>query len=397
MRLHRLLPLCVALGGCALEPDDPIYLSGTVLQADGSPWRGGPLSLLRPRKVDFRLNEFGSEVFSTRYEPWAGVTPDAEGLFLHRLNARDVGADGLDHPHPWTDVTAFQLHLPREDGGKDFLSFQATLDADLPPLRPWESHARTVDEAGGVRLDWEPVVPTADIPEPEYFVLLQGQDGVAWKVLAGSDAPWLTPELAEDFTTQARVQAVSKGARVWFKNTLYYNAVSESPPVPLPFAGQVPASRGAGCALKSGPLEPCPFTDGRLTLARVGTRKESLPEELFILLKEPVRPRRVILRGLDSLGDVLHVEGSVDGTTWLPLGDSAPFPPFGTSVPAPYVDDPAEQAAEELYLDVALAAEAPAVSRLRLWLTARYSDGSTGVGQFSRLREVSVFGEPAID
>ncbi|MCY1018498.1 hypothetical protein [Pyxidicoccus sp. MSG2] len=393
MRLSRLLPLCLTLAGCALEPDDPIYVSGTALAADGTPWRGGPLTLMRPRKVAAPPNEYGGEVYATRYEPWAEVTPDAQGLFLHRLSARDVGADGLEHPHPWTSVNQFQLHLPRTDGGRDFLSFEFIRDVDLPPLRPWEGHVRTVDEAGGVRLSWEPVVPTADIPEPDYFVQLRGEDGIAWQLRAGSGEPRLRPELVEDFTHSARVQAVSRGMRAWFKNSLYYDAVSESPPVPLPFAAVVPASRGAGCALKSGTFSPCPFTDGRLELARAAIGENFLPSELFILLEEPVRPRRVIVRGLDGFGDVLHVEGSVDGKTWFPLGDSAPFSDVVASIP--YEDDPATATLGEQYLDVALAPDAPGVGRIRLWMTDRYTDGSSGMGQFSRLREVSVFGEPS--
>jgi hypothetical protein len=397
MRLARLLPLCGALlGGCALEPDDPIYLSGTVLEADGTPWRGGPLTLMRPRKTDIRLNEYGGEVYATRYEPWAEVTPDAEGLFLHRVNARDVGADDLERPHPWTDITAFQLHLPRANGGKDFLSFQFDLDVDLPPLRPWVSGVRAVEEEGGVRLSWEPVVRTADLPESNYFVQLQGETGVAWRLHAQSGEPWLYPELLEDFTDRhAHVQAVARGSRVWLKNTLYYSAVSEAPPLPLPFTGPVPASRGAGCAAGSGPIEPCPFTDGRLEHVRVPATASALSQELILVLKEPVRPRRVILRGLDTTpipGEVLHVEGSLDGgRTWLPLGDSAPFAESASV--APHVDDPAKQFSTERFLDVVLPEGAPAVGRIRLWLTAQYSDGTTGRGYLGGLREVSVFGD----
>jgi hypothetical protein len=397
MKPSTLLPLCLALSGCALEPDDPVYLSGTVLEADGSPWRGGPLTLMRPRKVDITPNEYGVETWRTRYEPWAEVTPGADGLFLHRLDARDTGADDLDRPHPWTSLDVFQLHLPRTDGGRDFLWAQFIRDADLPPLRPWNSNVRTVDEAGGLRLAWDALPPVADIPEPTYSVQLLGETGVAWQTLARSGEPSLTPELMEDFTDgTARVQAVSRGSRTWFKQTLYYNAVSEAPPVPLPFTASVPASRGASCAVKSNPIEPCPFTDGRLEWVRVPSSGNALAQDLSIQLREPVRPRRVILRGLDTAsgpGEVLHVEGSVDGETWLPLGDTAPFPEVSST---PYTDDPANQTGRERFVDVPLRADAPAVSHIRLWLTATWSEqgpgGPRGRGYFWSLREVSVFG-----
>jgi hypothetical protein len=397
MRPTRLLPLCGALlGGCALEPDDPIYLSGTVLEADGTPWRGGPATLMRPRKTDVHLNEYGQEVFSRRFEPWEEVTPDEEGLFLHRLTAREVGADDLEHPHPWADNTAFQLHLPRTDGGKDFLAFQFELDTDLPPLRPWVSNVRAVDEAGGVRLSWEPVVRTADLPESNHFVHLRGETGVAWRLHAQSGEPVLYPELLEDFTDgRAHVQAVARGSRVWFRNTLYYSAVSEAPPLPLPFTGPVPASRGADCASDGGPIQPCAYTDGRLESVRVRPKANAMAQELILVLKAPVRPRRVLLRGLETSafpGEVLHVEGSVDGgATWLPLGDSAPFTEAGSV--SPHVDDPAELLDTERFLDVALPPGAPAVGRIRLWATAKYSDGSTGKSHLRGLREVSIFGD----
>ncbi|MBZ4422671.1 hypothetical protein [Myxococcus sp. RHSTA-1-4] len=403
VRLSRLLPLCVALGGCAMEPDDPIYLSGTALEADGTPWRGGPLSLMRPRKVNIRVNEYGGEVWDTRYEPWAEVTPGEDGLFLHRLNARDTGADRLDRPHPWASLNLFQLHLPpREEGARDFLEFELIRDADVPPLRAWDSHVRAQEEAGGVRLSWNPVVPTADIPEPEYFVRLRGETGLAWRVVASSGEPWLRPEMLEDFTDGfAHVQSFSRGARVWFTSTLYYSAVSEAPPLPLPFAGPVPASRGAACAVvETRPITPCPFTDGRLEPVQVPFSGSSLAQDLFILLREPVRPRRVLLRGLDTsshAGEVLHVEGSVDGKTWIPLGDSAPFSQAPQNL---HVADPDTERAVERFLDVPLAPDAPPVSRIRLWLTApwtEYPGGPRGRGYFSSLREVSVFGAPAID
>lgn len=393
MRLSRLLPLCAALSGCALEPDDPIYLSGTALTADGSPWRGGPLTLMRPRKVDLHYDAHHQELYSTRYEPWAEVTTDADGLFLHRLDARDVGADMLEHPHPWTSITLFQLHLPRTDGGRDFLAFEFDSDVDLPPLRPWEGHVRTEDDAGSVRLFWEPWVPTADIPEAASFVLVRGEDGLAWKAQARSGEATLDAELLEDFADHARVQTRARGSRRWFKRSLYYDAVSESPPVPLPFSGVVPVSRGAGCSVKSGAFQPCPFTDGRLESTQVLIGGNALPADLFVQLKEPVRPRRVVVRGLRGFGDVFYVEGSMDGKTWLPLGENRGF--VDLNMPMPYEDDPRRFTDVEQFLDVPLAADAPGVSHLRLRMTQTYSSGEVGAGSFSELREVSVFGEPA--
>ncbi|NMO17075.1 hypothetical protein HPC49_11465 [Pyxidicoccus fallax] len=403
MRPLTLLLPCLALSGCMLEPDDPVYLSGTVLEADGTPWRGGPLTLMRPRKVNIRLNEYRAEVWDTRYEPWAEVTPGADGLFLHALQARDTGADELERPHPWTDLTSFQLHLPpREDGGRDFLWFQAKFDADLPPLRPWASSLRAEAAEGGVRLSWDAVQPTADIPEPKYFMLLQGEQGIAWVAETRSGEPWVGPELLEDFTDgRARVQAVARGDRTWVQQTMLYNAVSESPPLPLPFAGEVPASRGAPCSVMGdAPLQPCPFTDGKLATLRVPYSGNRLAQEVTVLLPEPVRPRRVVVRGLLGAGptEVVHAEGSMDGVTWLPLGESPPLPDLYS---IPYTDDPATVFDTERFVDVLVPEEAPAVRQVRVWATATFSEapppGTQPRASISQLREVSVFAAPDAD
>ncbi|MCP3142946.1 hypothetical protein [Pyxidicoccus xibeiensis] len=395
MRLSRLLPLCLAMTGCVMDPDEPVFLSGTVLEADGSPWQGGPLTLMRPRTVGE-----GATAYS-EYEPWGEVPVAADGGYVHRLAARDTGADELPRSSPWSDVTAFQLHLPTGvDGAGDYMEFHFKRDVHLPPLRRWDSRVRLVEVAAGLRLAWEAVPPAGDIPEPRVFVRVHGATGLAWLIREGEGEPWLYPELLEDFTDgQARVQARSQGLRPWVPGPdidTGYSVMHEAPPVPLPFTGRVPASRGADCQVEKLVVSPCPFTDGKLGAVVLPRPGNSLAKELVVRLRQPLRPARVIVRGLYNPAPemVLHVEGSADDATWQPLGQSAPLS-RGDEIPA--TNDFSTLGNAQHFVDVRMPPGAPMVTRVRL----RLSYASTGEGQppsgpgyFATLREVSVFAAP---
>lgn len=394
------LAVCVLTSsGCALEPESPVFLSGTVLEPDGSPWRGAPLTLMRPRRLEGTQPLPGQPPSgrpTLAYEPWAQVTPDAQGLFLHELTARDTGADGLERPSPWSELDAFQLHLPPRDGARDFLAFHFTRDVDLPPLRRWVSQVRSSEDAGGVRLSWVDVPPLADIPEHGYFVQARGESGVVWSQETRSGEAWLGPEMLEDFAPPlAFVQARAAGSRSWFQSNLGYVDVHEVPPVPLPFTGRIPFSRGQPCATEGGVVEPCPFTDGKLDTARVPIPPTgSLAQVLILRLREPVHPRRVLVRGNSNTSfteAVMYVEGSLEGGPWQPLGHATAPPALEA---APYTDDVSTQVAFERDLDVPLREDTPLVDRVRIYSEQRSvtpPDAPPLRGYFSQLREVSVF------
>ncbi|MFY1829459.1 hypothetical protein ACN47A_26335 [Myxococcus fulvus] len=396
MRMRHALPLVLLASGCALEPESPVFLSGTVLELDGTPWRGGPLTLMRPRKLPGTAPLPGEPPTgrpTLAYEPWAQVTPDAEGLFLLELTARDTGADGLERPTPWADVEAFKLLLPPVDGARDFLRFHFTRDVDLPPLRRWDSRVQSHPDVGGVRLSWVDVPALADIPPHTYALQARGEWGVVWTQDTRSGEAFLGPEMLEDFAPPlAYVQAHARGERSWIQSGLSYTDVHEAPPLPLPFTGVVPTSRGQPCETDEGVVEPCPFTDGKLESQRVPVSPYgSLKEELVFRLREPIHPRRVLIRGHSSTRpqEVFHVEGSLEGGAWAPLGRSAPIPALGD---APYADDVATQIAFERDVDIPLAEGAPRVDKVRVFsLGAVPGLPTQSRGYFSQLREVSVF------
>ncbi|WIG93910.1 hypothetical protein [Myxococcus sp. SDU36] len=396
LRLTPLLPLCLSLLACAMEPDDPVFLSGTAQEADGSPWRGGPLLLTRPRPVPVPPNTPPR----VRFEPWAEVTPDAAGLFLHRLTARETGADEIVRPIPWAAPNAFQLVLPpRADGGRDLIAMELNRDSDAPPLRQWNSNVRATEAPGGVMLAWDDMPQVADIPEPRYFVEARGPTGRAWLIRTGEqEAPWLGPELLEDFTDgHAHVQAFSSGTRVWVHTSLPYFAVHDAPPFRLPFEGRVPISRGADCRGGRNVVSPCPFTDGRLEAVNAPGPPQALATELTLILPRPVRPQQVVIRGAGVVGppgQVLHVEGSVDGKDWQLLSTS-PVLPDPTS--GPYLDETnSDSGSQELYVRLELPVDVPEVREVRVWFGKPRPDGGPPPFKqsISTLREVSLFSAP---
>ncbi|AKQ70309.1 hypothetical protein A176_007221 [Myxococcus hansupus] len=395
-RLTPLLPLCLSLLACAMEPDDPVFLSGTALEADGTPWRGGPLLLTRP----LPLPTSPTSSPRMRFETWAEVTPDADGLFLHRLTARDTGADDIRRPIPWADDNAFQLLLPpRADGGRDFYAFELHRDSDVPPLRQWSSNVRSVEATGGVRLAWDAMPSIVDVPEPHYFVEARGPTGRAWLIrTAQQEEPWLGPELLEDFTDgHAHVQAFSAGARVWVHTSLYFFAVHDAPPFRLPVEGRVPISRGVDCRGGTRIVSPCPFTDGRLEAVNVPGPPQALATELTLVLPQPARPRQVVIRGASVVGppgQVFHVEGSVDGSDWRLLAKSAVLP---DPTSGPYLDETnSDSGGQEYYVRLELPVNVPEVREVRVWFgVPTPGGGPPGFKQSIRtLREVSLFTAP---
>ena len=101
------------------------------------------------------------------------------------------------------------------------------------------------------------------------------------------------------------------------KNTFSINYRSDA--VALPVRTHVPLSRGASCTYPEAPTTACPLTDGNLGTTvsfKPGTR------QVAIQLAQPQVLHKALLRNvsLTTTPHALMLEGSADGTTWLPLG-----------------------------------------------------------------------------
>ncbi len=331
-----------------------------------------------------------------------------------------------------------------EDGHGVFVSFSWQDDVELPPHQHWASELAVGDGPEGPRLTFAPappvppLPPSASLPElydddlmgtlpippttPRPVVQLHAGDGLMWQQLRAT-SPWVpSPYVLEDFSgVEAQVRAASMGE--WYFeplgaqfSSLNFRMEWRSPRLPLPTGGLRPLSRGATCS----PLPaqgPCPFTDGKLVA--VETRPGSTqpgpnnPEgfgvpTLTFTLDAPARPKRVVVRGLETtvghyprLNVVL--EGSMDGVSWLPLANVAfenfdeeeekrrmyQLSPPGIEADSPF-DGTLQVTEPPVFVDVPLTGETQ-VRQVRLAVTGVLQGGEKASGRLWKLGELSVF------
>jgi hypothetical protein len=397
MRVSRLFCTALAalgLAACELEPGDPVFLSGRVLEADGAPWQGEALPLLKrlPPQPLADAGAFDPERESP-FGPWRSVTPDAEGRFVQRLTGRDVGAS-FGHTTSYVDPT-FRLQLPaRADGAEDQLTFRLFSDAELPPLRRWDSALTQVSGDGGVQLHWAPAVSDEDLRPHEYEVQVHSAQGRAWRTAhVDAASALLMPELLEDFgAPEVRVSAFTFGQRSWVASRVDYELMHHSPRLPLALPGRIPESRGAACSVNGVALQPCPFTDGRLEdVALTPPATPDVSPALVLQLPAPLRPGRILVRGVElaRFSNIVQVDGAQEGQPWQRLVRTERRE-FEYRPMDEFYD------LERADLDLPLEG-APAVTQLRLRLLFQ-NQGPEDTQEFEQslrsLREVSVFAAP---
>lgn len=331
----RVLPLLSLLAaGCDRYQDDPVFAYGRVTSADGSPLPGATLTVERTPHNSYASPPFPSPTF----HPYGTVTTEATGDFVLEAPQGDVawfeGLKSREH--------RFRLTLPREDGGGTFLSFWFNDDVELPTVQPWEDHLALSTTPEGVTLTFAlpppapEAPPTAELPNmsdvngnlvsvpasrprPVAQLLSQGQLLYArWDV----PSPWtLSPYVLEDFASpELNLRAASLG-EWWFfplasiDSYLHFRLEWYTPAVALPAGTLRPVSRGASC--KPSPKTECPWTDGQLEQVNLRT---AVPEILFVLAG-PTRLKHAVVRGVGDDNDLMRLEGSADGETWVRLGD----------------------------------------------------------------------------
>jgi hypothetical protein len=428
--LRHLLPLAALLAaGCELYPEDPIFVYGQVLRADGTPVSGATLSF--ERALTHQDAVINRTVSPPDFSPYATATTRAEGAFTLELLAGDVSERvRVGEYDDWRSYR-FRLVSQVEEGRAAILSFApGGGDVELPPVRPWAADLAVGEGAGGhpavsfapVPLRPEPP-PTGRWPfstHPEtgeqmhseattplpVVQLLQG-GAVLWQEIAAG-SPWTAgPWLREDFEDlEVMVRAQTAGTwefePLWGRrSSVGYRLEWRSERLPMPGAGLRPVSRGASCEPLPAGATACPWTDGQLAsvkLSPVSTQPEKWPEALRLTLAAPARPSRIVVRGLTA--DVfwhpprtLFIEGSEEGERWVPLGELV-RPSLGQAERAGGLwaaDNPMDPELQDtersLYLEGPLRTEV-AVRHVRLW--GLPSEGSRRV-ELKALREVSLF------
>lgn len=349
---HLCLVLPLLAAGCRY-PEDPFFAYGRVLQANGEPLAGATLTIERfprPARDFWEEPEPGGP---PAFTPYGTATTQANGYFTQQFLSGDVEESASDGS--FYVQHRFRLALPLENGQGTFVSFIFNGDMELPTLQPWEARLTVSQELEGPTLAFAPAPPPAALPPSgKNRLLLLGPDGEEqvempatvpepivqlfsggqrlW-MQQGVSAPWRpSPYVLEDFASpEAQLRAVSLGTWLFSPlgsagSSVDFRQEWRTARLPLPAGAARPISRGASC--QPSPPGACPWTDGQLASVGFffGGPEEGPPSSLVITLAEPRRLSRAVIRGLEH-GHVfigterLRLEGSVDGESWLPLGD----------------------------------------------------------------------------
>ncbi|NMO13783.1 hypothetical protein HPC49_02025 [Pyxidicoccus fallax] len=426
--------LALLASGCERMPEDPVFIYGRLLNADGSPRANTPLRVERSSKSpSYTGYPVGGEVVDLGYRPYSEGTSEAAGYFTLETLAGDITTENAYVYEQYR----FRVFPPLEaDGHGVFAAFSFRDDVELPLLRTWDSGFTVSDGAQGPTLTFAAAPPVPETPPsgevptiwdgntseprpappttPEPVLHLHGPDGLLWEQFRAT-SPWVvSPYVLEDFTgPEAQLRAVSTG--LWFfyplgadGSDLDFRVEWRTPRKPLPPGALRPVSRGAAC----GPVHtpgPCPYTDGKLAIQNTvppSTQPGASPvglESLTFTLDRAVLPRRVVVRGLKPLFTPRQqarviLEGSENGDTYEPLADVPvvlpnPYDPWGhyvgltagTEADSPF-DPPLDPYRTTLFLDAPLTASKPVrFVRLRVM-----QDGNSPLWM-EKLAEVSVF------
>lgn len=234
----------------------------------------------------------------------------------------------------------------------------------LPTLRLWETAGSEHDSAGDPRFAWSDLAGAVGMSADDYKVRITTASGLTiWSASAAGSATSasIDARVTQDFAGNWAVQAHHKqpGDGTDFDLTWY------SPAAAYASHGHVPLSRGKDCFLEGtdGPVKqsPCPLTDGDL-----GTHLSPLPAPscpsgqtctppqqnnwVYVDLGAPTALSALVLYDVDfAAASSATIEGSLDATTWTPLG-TAPAKAYSVvslSGSARYVrlrlDDPSAQ------------------------------------------------------
>ncbi|QRN99047.1 hypothetical protein JRI60_08500 [Archangium violaceum] len=393
-----LLALSLLATGCGtLYPEDPLFVYGRALHADGTPLAGTTLMFERKTAYD------GSTPTVSVFEPFREVTTEPDGSYTLELLVKETRSQVRDYSF---SLHAFRLHRQEEDGSESWLGFNLHGgDVELPALLPWQADLHTTPTADGVMLALGAPLPTLEIPPsatsndwtiietdgsrhtepnpspPSLWLELRSGDGILWWSPSPKETLAVSRSILEDFAAPVARTSVFIDGDWTFKpmvslNDSYLSFYVEwaSASVALPSGGLVPVSRGAACEPF---VDTCPLTDGKLETIK------SVPlNELRVRLPTPKKLRQAVVRGFASAGhtEAVVVEGSVDGQEWTVLG-RATLETRRRARNAQLTN----RLGMERFLDVPLAPEAPAVTQVRLRVVGE------GLMNRADFRELSLF------
>lgn len=356
IRLLAGVILAGALSGCEIDPEDPVFLAGTVKSPDGLPARSGTIFIERstvpatpwPSRWQVDLAEF--ETLQT-------ISIGNEGAWRAELLSYEtqMRAGGILVPRLMRVSAIVDSELPPV---QVFFAMEGD-DAELPPLQQWNGRTgvRWVAAPPGVsRLVWTqaegpPRVPppplgsAADVPQISVDAFLRNDEGVAYgeyRVHTDGITNTQFEAVAEDFRLAAHLLARTTGTWIFDSvlrgpagGRLRYELRSSIPGAPFASRDLVPFTRGVPCPLNFNGV--CPLTDGRLTAVRPSSDAPfqwDLPEAVRTS-SLGYRARGIVGPGLGSAADpslvglpvFVRFEGAENWVEISPLRSLSRAPP----------------------------------------------------------------------
>ena len=354
----------LACGACAqpetqtqdkagVDPEAQVAISGQVLQENQQPLTGRQLEVDRAKGWDCDFKGLFTNEIQFKY-----LDPDDTGHFNQTWKGADTQDDSgtprclslIVPGHSSSDSMTVQFHVQSEQ-------------LQLPTLQQWSGAPTATATTDGVSVSFKDVSETQpDAGASTHpLVHVEGSSGDIWVTAATpGTSTLLDNDILEDkygfdaYFTVSR--SVTSGKTV-------FDISQRSEDVEVPQSDHLPLSRGASCTYVGAPTD-CRLTDGNLGEVisfNPGTR------QVVIQLDSPQVLRKAILRNLDvvSKPQELILEGSTDGTTWVPLAN--------------LLDGSSQVRA---FIEVPLSESTP-LSQVRLSLNDSGSSALLGLSEFS--------------
>jgi hypothetical protein len=329
------------LAGCSGEPDDVFYYSGRVVDEHGQPLAGRAVRLsTAASEYCWNAGAMAASPFEAPFQSIFETKSDAKGQFLLEPMRFQLGDESqpacakleLDDTQPHRRTAVVFTPAPVD---------QSFVDNGLWTGQSLATEERPDGFVARLQGGWpfaQVNVPGTPFTEPKddtaqryYRWSLRTPDGLAWT--SSDEAAHLPLEALEDFGetrlvleswTQApyRVEPGPLGSV-----PIYQHARASGPSTAVTPRGGVPVSRRAECWYFGQPFIPCTFTDGKLERAvpleyeRGSFVGPDPTVPVRVRLPSPRGLRALVVRGVTAFdSQSLDIEGTADGSTWVPLG-----------------------------------------------------------------------------
>jgi hypothetical protein len=293
-------------GTSEVDPDLEITLTGKALREDGQPVANTLLSLSRSTNSECLFTLFGDS-------NWKSMKTGADGSFSLELLGADTQNGNL--------ARCFFMRVPGQGGRSvkiEFLVKNATVQ--IPTLQEWSGAPAAALSGNGVSVTFQNLTLAQAGVTATHSLSVQKKGAYSiWPVEGIQSPTQLSPYVLEDVTDlEVAVFGYRKVEDGGNPITIRYDGDAAALPQRV---GLVPVSRGASCVYTDTDAPAvCPFTDGNLG---VSPSFKDNTREVTLQLAQPKVLRKAVLRNLDTFFTPreLVLEGSSDGTTWVPLAN----------------------------------------------------------------------------